>query len=67
MSGASASFSILEIPLFFLGWGAVAMVIAIIFVIGGFGWKDLVGLAASTVPLWVSNDSQLFDYNCQND
>ena len=40
MSGTSASFTILEILLFFLGWGAVAMVIAIIFVIGGFGWKD---------------------------
>ena len=45
------------------------MVIVINSMIGGFSWVDLVWLAASTVWLQVSNNSQLSnltpsDYNC---
>ena len=35
-------------------------------VIGGFDWKDQVWLASSTVPLQVSNYSQLSDYTVQS-
>ena len=42
---------------------AVAMVIAINFVIGGFSLVDYVWLAASTIRLQVSDCSQLSDYN----
>ena len=38
------------------------MVIVINSVIGGFDWKDLVWLAASTVRLQVSDYGQLSDY-----
>ena len=38
------------------------MVIVINSVIGGFSWVDLVWLAASTVWLQVSNNSQLSNY-----
>ena len=49
--------STLEMPLLFsLGWVVVAiMVIMINSVNSGFGWLDLVWLAASTVPLEASN------------
>ena len=42
----------------------VAMIIVINSAIGGFGWVDLLWLAASTVRLQVSDYSQLPDYNC---
>ena len=39
------------------------MVVVFNSVIGGFSWVDLVWLATSTVPLQVSDYSQLSDYS----
>ena len=51
MSKLKKNFSILEIPKFFVGSVAFAMVIVFNSVIGGLGWVDLVWLTTSTVQL----------------